>query len=180
MEKIQTKIRMIDNFVKKYSLDLDNRMPANVTAKYNANIGFSIRKIVEGTNDDYVGQVMLSNKLDITSEKTKGTLFIEMEGLFSGPKSWGREEFEKRLKVEGATILNHYIRTFIHATTALSNMPVIHTPIIDFEDFFKNVDKKKNFKLITNEDEHEQNHKDNIIELSKEESKDSNKDNNDN
>ena len=77
MEKIQTKIRMIDNFVKKYSLDLDNRMPANVTAKYNANIGFSIRKIVEGTNDDYVGQVMLSNKLDITSEKTKGTLFIE-------------------------------------------------------------------------------------------------------
>ena len=97
-----------------------------------------------------------------------------------GYETEGREEFEKRLKVEGATILNHYIRTFIHATTALSNMPVIHTPIIDFEDFFKNVDKKKNFKLITNEDEHEQNHKDNIIELSKEEPKDSNKDNNDN
>lgn len=167
MDKIQTKIRMIDNFVKKYSLELENRMPANVPAKYNANIGFSIRKIVEGSNNDYVGQVMLSNKLDITSEKTKGTLFIEMEGLFSGPKSWGREEFEKRLKVEGATILNHYIRTYIHATTALSNMPIVHTPIIDFEDFFKNVDKKKNFKLITNEEEH----KDNVIDIHKEENK---------
>lgn len=173
MEKIQTKIRMIDNFVKKYSLDLENRMPANVPAKYNANIGFSIRKIVEGSNNDYVGQVMLSNKLDITSEKTKGTLFIEMEGLFSGPKSWGREEFERRLKVEGATILNHYIRTYIHATTALSNMPIVHTPIIDFEDFFKNVDKKKNFKLITNEEEH----KDNIVEINKEE-KDNQEDDN--
>ena len=74
---------------------VDNRI---VYIFNNANIGFSIRKIVEGTNDDYVGQVMLSNKLDITSEKTKGTLFIEMEGLFAGPKSWGREEFEKRLK----------------------------------------------------------------------------------
>ncbi len=178
MEKIQTKIRMIDNFVKKYTLDLENRMPSNVPAKYNANIGFSIRKIVEGNNDDFVGQVMLSNKLDIVSEKTKGTLFIEMEGLFAGPKAWGREEFEKRLKVEGATILNHYIRTYIHATTALSNMPVIHTPIIDFEDFFKNVDKKKNFKLITNEEEgNNQNHKDNVIELNKEENHEENKEN---
>ena len=26
MEKIQTKIRMIDNFVKKYTLDLENRI----------------------------------------------------------------------------------------------------------------------------------------------------------
>ena len=40
MEKIQTKIRIIDNFVKKYTLDLENRMPSNVPAKYNANIGF--------------------------------------------------------------------------------------------------------------------------------------------
>ena len=62
MEKIQTKIRMIDNFVKKYTLDLENRMPSNVPAKYNANIGFSIRKIVEGNNDDFVGQVKNTNK----------------------------------------------------------------------------------------------------------------------
>ena len=151
MEKVQTKIRMVDNFVKKYSLDLENRMPSNIPAKYNANIGFSIKKIVDGNENEYIGQIMLSNKLDITSEKTNGTLYIEMEGLFAGPKSWGKEEFEKKLKVEGATILNHYIRTFIHSTTALSIMPIVHTPIIDFEDFFKNVDKKKNFKLITNE-----------------------------
>ena len=152
MEIVQSKIKMLDNFVRKYTINLENRMPSNDPAKYNANIGFAIKKIVEGTNNDYVGQVMLSNKLDITSNKTSGNIEIEMEGLFSGPKEMGREEFEKRLKVEAATTLNHYMRTFIHATTALSGMPAIHTPMIDFDEFFKNADKKKNFKLITNDD----------------------------
>jgi len=151
MEKVQSKIIMLDNFVKKYTINLENRMPASEPAKYNANIGFAIKKIVEGNNNDLVGQVMLSNKLDISSEKTNGNIEIEMEGLFSGPIEMGREEFERRLKIEAATTLNHYMRTYIHATTALSGMPAIHTPIIDFEEFFKNADKKKNFKLITND-----------------------------
>lgn len=150
MEKNQNKIKMIDNFVRKYTLNLTNRMPSNEVAKYNANVGFSIKKIIDNSSD-YVGQIMLSNKLDITSEITTGELYIEMEGLFSGSKSWGKDEFERKLKIEGATILNHYMRTYIHAVTALSNMPTINTPIIDFEEFFDNADKKKNFKLITNE-----------------------------
>lgn len=159
MENVQSKIRMLDNFVKKYTINLDNRMPANDPTKYNANIGFAIKKIVDGNNNDYVGQVMLSNKLDLTSDKTTGFIEIEMEGLFSGPKEMGKEEFEARLKIESATILNHYMRTYIHATTALSGMPAIHTPIIDFEEFFKNADKKKNFKLITNDDNKEKSEK---------------------
>ncbi len=151
MQKKETKIKMIDNFVRKYDLDLVNRMQTNDIAKYNANVGFSIKKIVDGENNDYVGQIMLTNKLDITSERTTGTIYIEMEGLFSGPKSWNKDEFERKLKIEGATILSHYMRTYIHAVTAISNMPIINTPIIDFEEFFNNEDKKKNFKLITNE-----------------------------
>ncbi|MCI8965424.1 MAG: hypothetical protein HFJ43_03635 [Clostridia bacterium] len=151
MEKNQNKIKMIDNFVRKYTLDLSNRMPSTEVAKYNANVGFSIKKIVDGNNNDYIGQIMLSNKLDITSERTTGVLYIEMEGLFSGSKSWKKDEFEKKLKIEGATILNHYMRTYIHAVTSLSSMPTINTPVIDFEEFFDNADKKKNFKLITND-----------------------------
>lgn len=151
MDKKVTKIKMIDNFVRKYELDLANRMPTNDVAKYSANVGFSIKNIVDGENNDYVGQIMLTNKLDITSERTTGTIYIEMEGLFSAPKSLDKDEFERQLKVEGATTLSHYMRTYIHAVTALSNMPIVNTPIIDFEEFFNNADKKKNFKLITNE-----------------------------
>lgn len=147
---------MVDSFVKKYSLDLENRMTANSVAKYTANMGFTVVKIIDGQNNEFIGQVRLTNRLDLTSEKTKGTIYIEMEGLFAGPKSLGKEEFEKKLKVEGATMLNHSARAYIIANTALSNMPTISTPIIDYDNFFDSIDKKKNFKLITNDNKNKE------------------------
>ena len=35
-------------------------------------------------------------------------------------------------------------------------MPTINTPIIDYDNFFDSIDKKRNFKLITNENKNDE------------------------
>ena len=48
-----------------------------------------------------------------------------------------KERFENMLKINGATTLSNFIRTYIHTTTSMSGMPPIITPMINFVEFFK-------------------------------------------
>lgn len=46
------------------------------------------------------------------------------------------------LKINGATTLSHFTRTYVQAVTSLSGMPTIITPMMNFVEFFKNEEDK--------------------------------------
>ena len=48
----------------------------------------------------------------------------------------------KMLKINGSTILSNLYGAYITANTALSGMPAITIPQIDFNEFFKNAKEK--------------------------------------
>ena len=48
-----------------------------------------------------------------------------------------KSDFEEMLKINGATTLSHLIRSYIHTNTAISGMPNIIVPMINFVQFFK-------------------------------------------
>lgn len=59
-----------------------------------------------------------------------------MGGLFKYSDKNQKEKFEEMLKINGATTLSHLIRAYIHTNTAISGMPNIITPMINFVEFF--------------------------------------------
>lgn len=65
-----------------------------------------------------------------------------MGGLFKYSEVNEKEKFEKMLKINGTTTLAHLIRTYIHTNTAISGMPTIITPMINFVEFFKEQENK--------------------------------------
>ena len=61
-------------------------------------------------------------------------------------KEYGNIEentFKEMLKINGATTLSHLCRAYINSATALSGMPPITIPLINFCEFFENAVEEK-------------------------------------
>ena len=109
----------------------------NMDTKINGQIEFGIVKITT-KEDMLIGEIELSNTLEIISkEKSLAQIQIVMRGLFSGDVKLEKSDFEEMLKINGATTLSHLIRSYIHTNTAISGMPNIIVPMINFVQFFK-------------------------------------------
>ena len=54
------------------------------------------------------------------------------------------------LKLNGATTLSHFIRTYVYSVTGLSGMPQISTPMVNFMEFFKNAEEINNESVENN------------------------------
>lgn len=76
-------------------------------------------------------------------KKKLAKIDVSMMGLFSGDESLSKEDFERMLKINGCTTLSHLTRAYVHATTSLSNMPTILTPMTNFVEFFKNKNEEE-------------------------------------
>lgn len=142
MEKstAQADFQLMDNYISEFSLTVLNKIKDKKELGINANIGF---RIVHINEKDMIGQIELKYEVDVMDEdKQNATIILVMNALFQGNQNMEKEEFEQMLKINGATTLSHLCRAYITSTTALSGMPPINMPLINFYEFFKMAERK--------------------------------------
>ena len=137
MEKsaVQADFQLMDNYISEFSLKVFNKINNDKNLGINANIGF---RIVDINEKKLIGQIELKYDIDITDNQDKvAKIIIVMNALFKGSENIDKEMFEQMLKMNGATTLSHLCRAYINSATALSGMPTITMPLINFYEFFK-------------------------------------------
>ena len=136
MKNVQAQFQMLDSYVKEYNLKTNCKLSESMGINVNGEVQFRIVNITE-KDDELIGEIELVNNLDlIVEEEIKAQIKIVMGGLFRYTNKAEKEKFENMLKINGATTLSHFIRTYIHTNTAMSGMPNIITPMINFVEFF--------------------------------------------
>lgn len=137
MEKsaVQADFQLMDNYISEFSLKVFNKINNDKNLGINANIGF---RIVDINEKKLIGQIELKYDIDITDNEDKvSKIIIVMNALFKGSENIDKEKFEQMLKMNGATTLSHLCRAYINSATALSGMPTVTMPLINFYEFFK-------------------------------------------
>lgn len=156
MEKstVQASFQLMDNYISDFSLKVFNKINSDRDLGINANIGFRIVNINE---KELIGQIELKYDLDIVDNEIKeennkvAKINMTMHALFKGTGDIDSEKFEEMLRLNGATTLSHLCRAYINNTTALSGMPTITMPLINFSEFFENaVEKTEEHKIKEN------------------------------
>lgn len=146
MEKstVKADFQLMDNYISEFSLKVFNRINPNKNLEIDANIGFGIININE---KDLIGQIELNYDIDIMDNEIKdddkkvAKIQITMNALFQGTGKIDIKMFEQMLRINGATTLSHLCRAYINNATALSGMPTITMPLINFNEFFEDSDK---------------------------------------
>lgn len=139
MENIKAKFQLLDNYVKNYTLDMSRKIQFNENVEVNGKISFGIVQITK--EESLVGEIELDNDIDLIIEnETVGKIHITMGALFEGEKEL-EKDFENMLKLNGATTLSNLMRAYVMSNTALSGMPTVIIPLINFVEFFKNNEK---------------------------------------
>ena len=140
MGNIKAKFQLLDNYIKKYSMEVNRKIQNNEEIEIDGQIGFGIVKITK--TDELIGEIELTNEIVLKANNEEiGTITIAMGALFKGDLGI-EEDFEKMLRLNGATTLSHLMRAYIASNTALSGMPTIMIPMINFVEFFKNEEDK--------------------------------------
>ena len=104
-------------------------------------MGFGIIHITK--KDSLIGEIELANEIELViDKKVVGKIHIVMGALFEGSLDI-EKDFEKMLKLNGATTLSNIMRAYVISNTSLSGMPTIIIPLINFVEFFKNRENKK-------------------------------------
>lgn len=137
MEKsaVQAGFQLMDNYVSDFSLNVFEKIRMDANLGVNVNLGFAIVSINE---KDLIGQIELRYDIDIiNNEKEVAKIKIIMNGLFKGTGKIVLNTFKEMLKINGATTLSHLCRAYINTATALSGMPTITMPLVNFYEFFK-------------------------------------------
>ena len=144
MENIKAKFQLLDNYVKKYSIELNRKIQNNEEIEINGKIRFGIVNV--NKEENLIGEIELANEIDLLiDEKNVGKINIVMGALFEGELEI-EEQFEEMLKLNGATTLSNLMRAYVASNTALSGMPTIILPLINFVEFFKKDKKENNIK----------------------------------
>ncbi len=133
--------QLMDNYISEFSLNVFNKITLDRDLTMDMNIGFAIIDINE---KDLIGQIELKYDIDVMDNALKednevAKINMTMNALFNGSANVSIDKFEEMLKLNGATTLSHLCRAYINSATALSGMPPITIPLINFHEFFKNV-----------------------------------------
>ena len=139
---VQACFQLLDNSVKEFSVTCEQKIAKEEGINLSGQVGFRIIDIFPKDNL-FIGQIELINDIDISTKNNKNAkIHISMIGLFNANIEIGKEKFEEMLKINGATTLSHFTRTYVQAVTSLSGMPTIITPMMNFVEFFKNEEDK--------------------------------------
>lgn len=137
--KVQADFQLMDNYISQFELNAFERILPETEIGLDTRIGFQIINVEE---EELIGQVELSYDIDIVKEDNiLAKITIVMNALFKGEGKISVEQFEEMLKINGATTLSHLCRAYIHSATALSGMPTIMLPLINFNEFFNGAGK---------------------------------------
>ena len=140
MGNIKAKFQLLDSYIKKYSMDVNRQIQNNEEIEIDGQMGFGIVQITK--TEELIGEIELTNKIILKiNNKEVGTINIVMGALFNGTLDI-EEDFEKMLKLNGATTLSNLMRAYVASNTALSGMPTIMVPMINFVEFFNNKEDK--------------------------------------
>lgn len=142
MEKsrVEADFQLLDSYISEFNLNVFEKIGLDKQLEIDANIGFQIVNVDE---KDLVGQIELRYEIDVLeNNKNLAKIIIVMNALFKGEGKISKEEFERMLKINGATTLSHLCRAYINSATALSGMPPITMPLINFNEFFNNAIKE--------------------------------------
>lgn len=130
----KSKFQMLDNYIKLYSLKTERRiLPDDKNCIVEVNIAGKILKIQEKEKKIY-GEIELLEKLKIkpkSKEEEIATINLIIGGVFYSTIE-NKKDFEKLLKENGIATLSQIARSYIIANTALSGMPTIDIPLINF------------------------------------------------
>ena len=140
MGNIKAKFQLLDSYIKKYSMEVNRKIQNNEEIEIDGQMGFGIVQITK--TEELIGEIELTNKIILKiNNKEVGTINIVMGALFNGTLDI-EEDFENMLKLNGATTLSNLMRAYVASNTALSGMPTIMVPMINFVEFFNNKEDK--------------------------------------
>ncbi|MCR5186900.1 MAG: hypothetical protein K6D97_07300 [Clostridia bacterium] len=142
-QNAQAIFQLQDSYVNEYTLTILKKIESKEDIVVTGQLGFGIESISEN-DETYSGQIVLINDLSISiKDEEYAKIHISMRGLFYGVKNSENslENFEKMLKINGATALSHLIRAYVYTNTGLSGIPQISTPMINFVKFFEDAEK---------------------------------------
>lgn len=148
MEKsmVEANMQLIDNYISEFSLNVFEKINKDRDLDVNGNIGFRIVNI----SDSLLGQIELKYDIDISDtgnkEKKLAKIILNMNALFQGTGDIDKKKYEEMLKINGSETLSHLCRAYINTTTALSGMPTITLPLMNFNELFKNAEQKNKEK----------------------------------
>lgn len=143
MKEVNAKFQLLDNYVKRYVMEVERRIAENADIEINGKVSFQLINIEE-TEEELIGEIELDNTIELVeNNEIQGRIEIQMGALFSAEKGIEKKEFEEMLKINGATTLSHLTRAYIATNTVLSSMPKIMMPLINFIEFFEQQEKKQ-------------------------------------
>ena len=141
MEKSTTNFQLLDNYVSEFNMEVMDKIKYTDSLDINSSVSFSIVNIDE---INLIGQVELTYDIEVNiKEKEAFNIALVMNALFHTDNKISTKSFEELLKFQGAPIVSNLCLAYINSVTALSGMPPLNMPIIDFNDFFKNSGSKK-------------------------------------
>lgn len=148
MEKrsVQAQFQLLDSYIKEFEIHTIQKINEKKDININGQLGFRINGINENKGN-FIGEIELINDIKIVCNNDEyANIHVSMIGVFSASKDGidDKEKFEGMLKINGATTLSHLIRAYVYSVTGLSGIPQITTPMINFIDFFKNLEEEKN------------------------------------
>ena len=140
---IQASFQLQDSFVKDFNIHVNEKFEKQQEMKISGQLGFRIINIKKD-KEKYIGEIELINDIKVGVEETeKASIHISMIGLFVESGKTSKEQFERMLKINGATTLSHLIRSYVYTATGLANIPPIITPMVNFVEFFKETKEEK-------------------------------------
>lgn len=125
-------MKMIDRYVKDYNFNVKRKIMPSENIKYDGKLDYKQMKPEKIENNIVVG-IELQSYLTITDDKEEiGNINLCMRGTFVFNEGISDEEIKRRLSINGATVLYQEMRTYIIANTALSGIPNVILPMVNF------------------------------------------------
>ena len=126
-------MQMIDKYVKEYNFIVNRKILPNENLKFEGKLDYRQMKPEEKEDNIVVG-IELQSSINICDENKVelGRIKLCMRGTFIFNKEITEEEMKKRLSINGAAVLYQEMRAFITANTALSSVPNVILPMVNF------------------------------------------------
>lgn len=140
-KNIMSDFQFIDSYIKSTNFKIHNRNIKN--SKLELGIEVNISELKE-INEELSAELRLKNLVKINNNT--GELLVEIEvemaGIFKA-HNMNKDKFIQFMKFSGTPIISQAIRSYIMNISALGGIDTIRIPLINYVEFFKNNDGKK-------------------------------------
>lgn len=149
---IKAEFQIGRNYIKEFDINiLDDKIPKKKVYSYELKV--SLSDITTDEKGYQYSQILLSYNIVAKDENEKEFVKIVVKsiGQFRAPIIIGKDKFIEYCQYSGTPMLSQYVRAYIKAVTALSDIEAVNLPMINFVEFFEkakeeNSDESKKVK----------------------------------